>query len=785
MAVRDRDDLFAGWRLFFERMADRQPTILVLEDMQWADAALLEFVEHLLEWSRNHPLFVLALARPELGEKHPGWAAGKRNFTALHLDALGDDSMRELLHGLVPGLSEDLTRTILDRAEGVPLYAVETVRMLLDRGLLEADGTTYRSTGPVESLDVPETLQALVSARLDGLDPSERRAVQVAAVLGKTFAKGSLTALANLDDDTADALLGGLVRKDVLTLQADPRSPERGQYGFVQDLLKLVAYETLSRGDRKALHLAAADHLERTWSAAEHEIVEVVASHLVDAYRAVPGADDADALSDRAREMLERAGERAASLAAAEEARRYFEQAGELTSDPLVCGRLYERAGQMAWLAGHGDATASHYGRAIQLLESAGESHAAARVSARLGEVDWASGRLDEALERMESALTVLERDEPDEALAALTAQMARLRFFRGDTEGADEMVERALDIAESLWLPEVLAQALITAGLVALRRARPEQSIALTRHGLALALEHDLASAALRAYNNLGNLLGMRDRYDEAIELQGEAVSLARKVGSRIDSWRLGMELAYSLARTGRWDDALAADAAVPSREAAEVGVPPTVPDILGARGLVDEARARLALLGTDADSADVQARAFYLMEETAVRRAEGRAQDALTSALECLASREDLGLASEIVKQVLVEGVEAALELGDDAKAEELLAVADELRPGELPPSLGAQVARFRSRLAARRGDRDAVEPGFKSAAGIFREFGLRFWLAVTLLEHGEWLASDGRLDEAAPLVAEAREIFDDLRAVVWLDRVERITGAAGIAA
>ena len=164
---------------------------------------------------------------------------------------------------------------------------------------------------------------------------------------------------------------------------------------------------------------------------------------------------------------------------------------------------------------------------------------------------------------------------------------------------------------------------------------------------------------------------------------------------------------------------------------------------------------------------------------------RAEGRTKEALEAAAGCVALREELGSGSELIKQAIVEGVEAALELGDEEKAEKLLAVVDVLRPGELPPSLGAQAARFRARLAALRGDREAVEPGFKSAAGIFREFGLRFWLAVTLLEHGEWLAGEGRHDEAAPLVAEAREIFEELRAVVWLERAERAAHTAEVVA
>jgi predicted ATPase len=102
----DRQDLFAAWRLFFERLADTSPVVLAFEDLQWADTSLLDFIEYLLEWSRDHPLYVVTLARPELQERRPGWGAGQRNFTALYLEPLAQQAMQALLDGLVPGLPE-------------------------------------------------------------------------------------------------------------------------------------------------------------------------------------------------------------------------------------------------------------------------------------------------------------------------------------------------------------------------------------------------------------------------------------------------------------------------------------------------------------------------------------------------------------------------------------------------------------------------------------------------------------------------------------------------------
>src|SRR3954470_14278558 len=196
----DRQELFAAWRLFFERLADTNPVVLVFEDLQWADASLLDFVEYLLEWSRSHPIYVITLARPELLERRATWGAGHRNFPSLSLEPLPEEAMQELLAGLVPGLPERLRGQILARAEGVPLYAIETVRMLLDRGLLAQEGSAYRVTGEVESLEVPETLHALVAARLDGLRADERRLIGDAAVLGKTFTRSALAELTDIEE---------------------------------------------------------------------------------------------------------------------------------------------------------------------------------------------------------------------------------------------------------------------------------------------------------------------------------------------------------------------------------------------------------------------------------------------------------------------------------------------------------------------------------------------------------------------------------------------------------
>src|SRR5204863_420445 len=219
---------------------------------------------------------------------------------------------------------------------------------------------------PVEALEVPETLHALIAARLDGLSAEERRLLQDAAVLGKTFTREALAALAGTETEI-EPLLTSLVRKEVLGVQADPRSPEHGQYGFLQDLVRRVAYETLSRRDRKVRHLAAADYLQRGWAGDEAEIAEIIASHQLEAYRLQPDAEDAQEIRASAHQALIRAGNRAASLGASEEAQRYFEQALELSDDGAEAAAAAEQVGLMAYARGRFDEAVALLERSIAL----------------------------------------------------------------------------------------------------------------------------------------------------------------------------------------------------------------------------------------------------------------------------------------------------------------------------------------------------------------------------------------------------------------------------------
>ena len=778
----DRDDLFSAWRRFFENVAEKGTVVLLFEDLHWADSGLVAFIEHLLDWSRNLPIFVFSLSRPEIAERHAGFPGATRSATTLALDPLSDEAMDDLLRGLVPGLPDETRASIRERADGVPLYAVETVRMLLDRGLLEAAGSQYRVTGAIDSLEVPETLHALIAARLDGLDARERRVLERGAVLGKTFTARGLSALSALDADEMDEVLASLVRKELLALVTDPRSPERGQYGFLQALVQRIAYEMLARGERRALHLAAASFLAESAGIDPDEIAEVIATHYRDAYEAAPNAEDADDVRSQAIDWLRRAGERAAALAATEDARRTFEQAAELAKEPAERAALLEQAGELASAGNELERALELLERARALYDEAGRTHDAARAAAPLSRTLWDLGRIDDAVALVDSALEVLAKDEPDADIARLAAEAARVHYFRGEGDVARRYVEQALEIAEAEMLPEVLSQALNTKSIILLEH-RPREARALIREALAVALEHDLVAAALRAYNNLAVAEMSADRHEHARRVAADGLELAVKRGHRnfFVSFA-GWETFFRLFE-GDWDGAFAlADDAFseqPTANAMVVGAHTWLAAAALDRGEAEEARRRFDLVAPEAlETSDLQLRGNALEQAALVAAYEGRPEEALRSCR--LRIEMDLEHDEPFSAAIGVRiAARIASEHGPVGTLRELVGLFADVRDTRLTRYGLAYVNRARGIVAAGEGDEDAAVSAFGLALAAARSAEDAWTVAEVLGDYARALVTFGRADEAEPLLAEDRELWERMGATAQLERLEQVGG------
>ena len=377
----------------------------------------------------------------------------------------------------------------------MPLYAVETVRMLLDRGLLAQDGNRYVVTGDVGELEVPETLHALVAARLDGLSASERAVLQDASVIGESFSPAGVAALGNRSQDEVRGILDGLVDKQVIALNDDPLSAERGQYHFLQGLLRTTAYGTLSRRDRKERHLAAARHLQEAWGEEAPELAEVLAAHFLDAAEAEPDAADASRIRASACGTLADAGRRALSLALGQEAQRAFDRAAELAEDEATRGALLDQAGQAATLNADLAAGRDRLEAAVQIFEALGDHEATARSLVAISAILRQEDRLDEAIELDRRALSGLPEGSADRA-AALSALAINL-VFRGESDETLAAADAALAIAEPLEEWKTVITAFDAIALIRRNQGRVQEAVGLRERGLALALEHDLTFEA------------------------------------------------------------------------------------------------------------------------------------------------------------------------------------------------------------------------------------------------------------------------------------------------
>jgi tetratricopeptide (TPR) repeat protein len=477
--------------------------------------------------------------------------------------------------------------------------------------------------------------------------------------------------------------------------------------------------------------------------------------------------------------MLERAGERAASLAAPSEAIHYFERAAGLADETSVRAELIERAGSAARAAGDTDGAIARFEQAVALFGEEGLSHPAARVSAALGVLMWQRGRLTEAVDRMERSYEVLSGEEADEDFATLASDLARLDFFAGRIDLAFERAEVAIDVAEGLWLPDVLANALNTKAIVLYSaRGRNHEAYALLLYALGIAEENDLPSATHRTMFNLADLGAHTDRYQEARDYVEQGLALNRRLGNRANEWQF-LGQVYPHFALGEWDELLALVGAIPSDKVSEHRLAAgalllCAPLVHVHRGDMEAAEAALATFPTVDASADVQEISTDATGRAVIDHARGRDVESLAAAREALAFLDDTGPAAEQTKEAFVVGLEAAFALDDVEAIDDLLAMVEAYPPGEQAQFLQAHVMRFRARLADRRQNLSGVDALFKGAAGLFREIAVPFYMAVTLLEHGEWLVREGRVDDAAPLLQEARDVFERLLAKPWLERL-----------
>jgi class 3 adenylate cyclase/tetratricopeptide (TPR) repeat protein len=779
-----REELFAGWRLFFERLAASGPVVLLVEDAQYADGGLLDFLDHLIDWVRELPVFVLVFARPELSHDRPGFGTG-RNRSTLTLDPLDPASMDRLVAELVPGMPGPARAAVTAHAEGLPLFAVETIRSLIDREIVQPVDGAYRLTGEIGDLEVPGTLHALLAARLDALEPAVRRLVTDAAVLGDAFTADALAAVSGQEETAVRAALDQLVRREVLAVSADPLSPQRGSYQFTHHLLRQVAYDTLSRRDRKARHLAVAAYLRRALPGDGEEVADVIARHYLDALAALPGAPDTAEIHDQAVTMLIRAAERAERTGAPGRAATSYVTAAELTAQTSGSGggdalgsaaRLWERAAQAALTGSEWGVAIGYAGRARELHLECADDRAAARAQAIAGRALRLWGRHAQAREQLTAAVQVL-RPEPDADTVHALDELALIEIFAGSPD-SDALSTEALVLAQALGAgPGQLADIFISRGIYLYLSQRRTEGIAYLTQAVRLAEQADSHTLLGRVHINLAELL-VATSPASAAEAARTAAGHLRRTGALVPLALAVINLAQAQLALGEWDSAeqQLAQAMEADGLAGNDYVASHRGWLAALRGDAEGASAMLAGLRDLRSSEDSQDRVFVAAVDAFAAAARGEPQDALRYVRASLDQSGPLGIGFEVTSWAWPLAARVAHELGDTAAVIELLAQLDAHPPGHVPPRLQAERDLARARLAAAGGD-TAADQALAAAVTGLRAHGTPYHLAHALLDQAQHLLGQGDAHAAEAAIGEARAIAGRLRCQPLLDRAGAI--------
>jgi class 3 adenylate cyclase/tetratricopeptide (TPR) repeat protein len=508
----EREELFAAWRRWLELIAEDRPTVLVFEDLHWADAAMLAFLEHLAYRAEGVPLLIVGTARPELFDRHPNFGAGLRNTTAITLAPLSADETARLVSALLDAsvIPAELQQPILDRAGGNPLYAEEFVRLLKDRDLLARRGSSWELVEGAE-VPFPESVRALISARLDTLTPDAKSLLADAAVIGKVFWAGAVVEMGKRALEDVTDTLRELSRKELVRPARRSSVQGEAEYAFWHILARDVAYAQLPRASRAARHVAAARWVESINPERVEDLADVLAYHYATALELAEAAgqtEQAAELKVPALRFLTLAGERARGLDPPS-ALASFERAVELTPpDAPSWPALQAKLLTVAWSVGERPVSEYEpaYRQVIERFHDRGDVEGKAGALVGLAETTWTTDTVT-ADAALREALRLLETIREGPLLAQAVALLGGRLIQGGKVEEGRVLIERALELAGRMELPEVTGRALQWRGIV--RTSEGDLGgLNDLRNALQVCLEQGSAYHASSAYVNLGDML-------------------------------------------------------------------------------------------------------------------------------------------------------------------------------------------------------------------------------------------------------------------------------------
>jgi class 3 adenylate cyclase/tetratricopeptide (TPR) repeat protein len=771
-----KEESFTAWRRFLEAIAERGPLIVAFEDLHWADPSLLEFIEHLADWVKGVPMFIVCIARPELYDRHPNWGGGKRNITVVSLAPLNDSETAQLISSLLSQavLPAEVHSTLLERAGGNPLYAEEFVRMLSDRGILIRKGRILTLADGAE-IPVPDSVQALIAARLDTLTPERKSLLQDASIAGKVFWSGALAALGGQDDEQIQRGLRELGDKELVRPSRNSSMEGEHEYSFWHALIRDVSYSQIPRAARAEKHRAMAAWIESTAERLD-DYAEVLAHHYSTALELAraSGALELEDLEAAARRSLVVAGERALKLDPVSALRLYRNALELLDRDDPGTPRMLVGAGMASQAQGLFPNAESYLQEALAGLSQHHDLATEELALDSLAALRRVQGRSEEARALAKRAVELLDQQAPTEALSRAYRSVGAFEWMADSFNEALIWANKAIDAAKACRSRTALSKSLDLRGMVRCDSG-DMQGIEDLREAVALADESREPDVQMHTYNNFADVIWLTEGPSEGLRLNKTAQSFAHASGNLFDAFWAKMGSLYMLYELGEWNQVLtnSADSAAwaGSKDATLMMATAKFFDCLVRfhRGDLTDTRPleqNFVSLLREADDLEELAPCLAL---TALIHASSGEESLVRSLIDEFETRT--GPALHYRARYLPDILRAATAIGDIESSARLL-----IRESEVPyPHDRHCVLTARAIHAEAIGTSDVALELYTDAAQRWSRYGFVVEHGQALLGAGRCLIACGRQDEARISLQHARNIFATLGARPLLEQTD----------
>jgi class 3 adenylate cyclase/tetratricopeptide (TPR) repeat protein len=771
----EREESFTAWRRFLEAVASKDPLVLVFEDLHWADQAMLDFVEHLVDWSTGVAVLVICTARPELYERTQGWGGGKRNSNTVSLSPLTATETSNLVASLLGQavLPDNLRDALLEKSGGNPLYAEEFIRMLGDQGMFDAGGPT--SISPADRIRLPDTVQAVIAARLDTL-PAERKALlHDASIVGKVFWAGAVAAIGGTEDGRVRGGLHELLRKEIVRPARNSSIEGEDEYSFWHGLIRDVSYSQIPRAARARKHEAMARWLEKFVGERAADHADILAYHYrqaLDLAIASGLREEAERLQEPTRHFLVLAGDRAMALDMVR-AKSFYKEALELyrAEEPERTDVLFKLA-EVLGATGAPSEGESACREAIEGFLRAGLEPAAAAAMLELARSVGNRGDGHQCFELERRAIDLLEAQPPSSELGLAYGQHAISLSITDDPREGLKLADKSITVVEAFDLSRAAVTAQRARGIALLLLGDPAARESFER-ALEMADALGIADLVAACYSDLGGLVEAEEGPSQALKLYAKKLEYARTRGVVSQVNFAKSESAAASFSSGSWDEALELSGAIIATARAQedlldlaIGLLARI-QVLTYRGQVFDHPEQLEEMVAVARALEeLQITAPALAVAAWAHHVAGDEVAARTLANEFKDLTKD---AAFWRPHYLLEPMRVLVASGDIEAAHELLRGLEPMFQRDRNNVLVG-----RALLAEAEGEFEDALRSFEESAERWKAFGVPLEEGQAFFGAGRCLAALGRHDEAKSLFHGAKGIFVDLGAVTLLKEV-----------